>query len=272
MSPRPGSFLPTTFLGLALLAHMAATLGAREALAQQERQRLAYMHGRVVDKSSHAGVPRATIALSSDGRTVTTDSMGRYVFANLPSGSIRFVIRAGGFPATHLITDVRVGEGFERTIELDSTAAGMTPHPLLPMVTAAAPVVSYGLVDFERRRHTGQGQYLSDEEIQKSGAANLQDATRGMRGIALHCGGTPNVIGGNGCRIQMIRAPMNCQPQYVVDDRVDNMFGPSTPIRDIVALEVYAGPTDVPGEFAGSSAGCGVVVIWTRAGPLRRRP
>jgi hypothetical protein len=68
----------------------------------------------------------------------------------------------------------------------------------------------------------------------------------------------------------MARAPNNCDPQYVVDSRVDNMFGPTTPIRDIVGLEIYTGPSDVPGEFAGRDAGCGVVVIWTRFGPTRR--
>jgi hypothetical protein len=70
----------------------------------------------------------------------------------------------------------------------------------------------------------------------------------------------------------MVRAPMNCPPDYVIDGQFDNGFGPSTPIRDIVALEVYTGPADVPGEFAGRTAGCGVVVVWTRSGPTRRLP
>ena len=68
----------------------------------------------------------------------------------------------------------------------------------------------------------------------------------------------------------MVRAPNGCQPEYVVDGRVDNMFGGVTPVRDIVALEIYTGPSDVPGEFAGTNAGCGVVVIWTRSGPTAK--
>jgi hypothetical protein len=69
----------------------------------------------------------------------------------------------------------------------------------------------------------------------------------------------------------MVRAPARCAPEYIVDERTDNMFGPSVPIRDIEAIEVYLGPSDVPGEFAGSNSGCGVVVIWTRSGPPRKR-
>jgi hypothetical protein len=135
-------------------------------------------------------------------------------------------------------------------------------------LTAEASTVSYRLQDFERRRRTGRGQYLTDVEIRKSTASNVQDLTRGMRGVTLHCGGTTE----GGCRIQMVRAPMNCPPDYVIDGQIDNTFGPGTPIRDIVALEVYTGPADVPGEFAGRTAGCGVVVLWTRSGPTRRLP
>jgi hypothetical protein len=82
-----------------------------------------------------------------------------------------------------------------------------------------------------------------------------------MRGVSALCGS------GAGCKIQMARARRNCEPEYVVDGRAENMFGAVTPIRDIVALEVYTGPSDVPGEFAGATAGCGVIVIWTRTGP-----
>ena len=64
---------------------------------------------------------------------------------------------------------------------------------------------------------------------------------------------------------------MHCAPDYVIDGRLNNDFGPFTPIRDIVAVEIYTGPADVPGEFAGRTAGCGVIAIWTRSGPPRRQ-
>lgn len=241
-----------------------------DARAQREDSGHASMHGRILDESSKAAVKNARVMLSSDGRTVRTDSVGHYSIAGLPAGTIRFLISASGFPPTQLIVDIKAGDDIERTIELDSTVSH-APIRELPAVTAAtAAPVNVRLIDFERRRRTGRGQYLTDDDIRKSGAATLQDATRGMRGVTLHCGGSSDVSGGNGCRIQMVRAPMNCQPQYVIDGQVDNMFGPLTPIRDIMALEVYSGPTEVPGEFAGSNAACGVIVVWTRSGPPSR--
>jgi hypothetical protein len=87
---------------------------------------------------------------------------------------------------------------------------------------------------------------------------------RSMRGVRFNCAG-------NMCRAQMVRAPMGCSPEYIVDERVDNSFGPTIPVRDIVGLEVYTGVSDVPGEFAGRNSGCGVIVIWTTSGREPRR-
>jgi hypothetical protein len=38
------------------------------------------------------------------------------------------------------------------------------------------------------------------------------------------------------------------------------------PASDVAAVEVYRSPAEVPPEFNGPNAGCGVVVIWTRRG------
>jgi hypothetical protein len=224
------------------------------------------IRGRVVDKSSNVGLPRVDIVLLGDNRQITTDSIGRYVFVALPAGSVRLLVRAPSFPATHVVIQLSVGQDLEHTIVLDSTAAGRAAQ-MLPAVAVTAPAsVDRRLIDFERRRRTGRGHYLTRDEIERSGAYSLQDAVRPLRGVTVECGG------GMGCFVRMVRAPMRCQPDYVVDRRVDNQFGPSTPVRDIEALEVYTGPSDVPGEFAGRTAGCGVIVVWTRAGPPARTP
>jgi hypothetical protein len=223
------------------------------------------IRGRVVDKSTSVGLPRVEIVLLSDSRQVTTDSSGQYLFVALPAGSVRLLVRAPSFPATQVIIDLSIGQELEHTIVLDSTAAARSAAQSLPGMIVTAPVpVDRRLIDFERRRRTGRGHYLARADIEKSGASSVHDAVRPLRGVAVDCGG------GMGCFVRMVRAPMQCKPDYVVDRRVDNQFGPSTPIRDIEALEVYTGPSDVPGEFAGWTAGCGVIVIWTRAGPPRR--
>src|SRR5256885_10828225 len=95
------------------------------------------------------------------------------------------------------------------------SAAGRAIQALGPiLVTApASPPVSYRLVDFERRRKTGRGQYLTEEDLVRSGVMNLQDAVRALRGVTEEC------VGSMKCVLHMSRAPTHCEPDYVVDER-----------------------------------------------------
>jgi hypothetical protein len=162
------------------------------------------------------------------------------------------------------------GQELIRPVLMDSTAVGRAVQVLPAMaVIAKALTQNYRLVDFEQRRRNGHGQYRDELELVKSGAYTVQDAVMAMRGVVVDCSKTTPA--GSRCEIHMVRSPANCQPEYVVDGQVDNMFGPTTPIRDIVGLEVYTGPSDVPGEFAGRNSGCGVIVLWTRSGPTQRK-
>jgi hypothetical protein len=226
----------------------------------------ATMKGRVIDRSSQAGIGRVEIVFLGDRRAVTTDSAGYYLFVALPPGAAQLLIRAASYPETQIIVELHPGQELERTIVLDSTGTARGSPQALPavLVEDAAPL-GRRFADFERRRKTGRGHYLTRADIQRSGASSLQDAVRALRGVTMECGG------GGGCFVRMVRAPMQCMPDYVIDTRIDNSFGPSTPIRDIEAIEVYTGPSDVPGEFAGRTAGCGVIVIWTGSGPPRRQ-
>jgi len=236
---------------------------APPALAQKHN---AQISGTIVDKASRAPIAKVELILVGDSRSVLSDSAGRYTFEALPNGLVRFLVRAAGYPATQLVVALTPGEKMTRLIELDSAKLETSAAQRLPGVSIEAPAaVNRRLVDFERRRVTGQGQYLTREEIERNGYNNLQDAMRTMRGVEVHCGGS-------GCSVRMARAPMQCNPEYVVDERVDPVFGPTIPIRDIDALEVYTGASDVPGEFAGRNAGCGVIVIWTKSGPARKKP
>ena len=234
------------------------------ALAQTGNAQVA---GTVIDLSSGAVLANADIVHLAAGRKVVSDSLGKFLFPDLPPGIVRFLVRVQGFPATIVAVALIRGESLSRVIELDSSLAGRKAAQSLPALAVIAPrPPAPRYVDFERRRLTGRGQYLVRADIEKAGHASLQDAMRGLRGVNLDCGG------GTGCNIRMARAPMRCQPEYIVDERVDNTFGPGTAIGDIEGIEVYTGPSDVPGEFAGRNSGCGVVVIWTRAGPPRAKP
>jgi hypothetical protein len=244
---------------------LALFLVSQDGLAQQ----VTTLRGLVADKASGKAVGEARISVPRLGRLVTADSSGHFFLAGLPAGVNRLVVRASGFPATQFDVEMSRGAITDRRIELDSTSDGrLAAAQSLPIVsvTADATPFNYRLVNFERRRQLGRGQFLTEGEITRSGAYNITDAVKNMRGVLYECGG------GGGCYVRMARAPMRCLPEYIVDDQVMNDFGPSTPIRDVIGIEVYSGPTEVPGEYAGRYAGCGVVVIWTRSGPEKKKP
>jgi len=231
------------------------------------QQGAAGLRGLVSDKSTGLPVTGAQIAVVGENRRTTTDSSGRFELAGLPAGEAHLLVRAAGFPQRRVAVNLVAAGTIDRAIELDSTAATrMAEAQALPEVAITAPAnpANYRLVDFERRRQLGRGQFMTESEIVKSGAYNVADAVKNMRGVIYECGG------GAGCYIHMARAPMRCLPEFIVDGHEMNDFGPHTPIRDIIGLEVYTGPAEVPGEYAGRFAGCGVVVIWTRSGPTRK--
>lgn len=227
----------------------------------------AMMFGVVVNRATQAPIVGADIVHGGDGRVIKSDSLGYYRFQNLAGGLVRLTIRAPGFHPAQFTYALANGEHMERDIELDSTSvtvAGKPAQALPEVPVTAPPSMGARFADFERRKATGRGQYLTRTQIEQKGSNNLTDALRDLRGVALDCAGS-------NCYVRMARAPSRCRPLYIVDEREDNMFGPTVPIRDIEAVEVYSGPSDVPGEFAGTDAGCGVIVIWTRSGPGRSR-
>lgn len=248
------------------LSLAAAGLPAQQAPAGSGR-----FFGVVVDASTQRPIAGARIASPSVTGIVVTDSTGRFDVGNVPPGIVRFYVTAAAFPRANFALAFAPGEQMERRLELDSTSAAPSPdsaaRPLPQVTIAAEPLPPVWLRDFERRRTGGRGQYVTGEEIRARNFARLSDVVQSMRGVTLDCGG-----GGSVCQIRMVRAPMRCYPEYWVDGQLTNSWGPLTPVRDIAAMEVYTGPSDTPGEFAGRNSGCGTIVIWTSAGPRRRDP
>ncbi|HMA39699.1 MAG TPA: hypothetical protein VKP10_06450, partial [Gemmatimonadales bacterium] len=130
-------------------------------------------------------------------------------------------------------------------------------------VTARAEQLVPRYLDFERRRNTGQGAYLRWDEIAKKGYGTVGEALRVIRGVRIECDQETFE-----CFAHMARTPY-CEPTWWIDGMQVHSFHENTPIRDVYGIEIYRGPGEVPAEFAGSNAACGVIVIWTKSRPYR---
>ena len=229
-------------------------LGATQSLAQQ-----GVVKGRIIDRAAFKPVAEAEVVLAEAGRTVRADSAGRFEFRAVRSGSITLRVRALGYDSQVIAFDLMDGEQVERVISMEAAV-----QTLQGVEVTEAASSGYRLAGFERRSRTGRGQYMTEAQIKERGAHTVPETLRSLRGVIFECGG------GGGCYVRFARAPMRCLPDYIVDNQLMNDFGPLTPIRDVVGIEVYSGPGDVAGEFAGSNSACGVIVLWTRSGPTRK--
>src|SRR4029079_12010186 len=97
-----------------------------------------------------------------------TDSTGRFRFDAFPVGSSRILVRSFPYRPFELTVVASTNELVRVTIELDSSDAKSEPRNLPTMTVNAEPQASnYRLLDFNRRRITGRGQYLTDEQIKR---------------------------------------------------------------------------------------------------------
>jgi hypothetical protein len=129
------------------------------------------------------------------------------------------------------------------------------------VVKGREPLAGRRFTDFERRRHSGMGYFLTQEQIERSGAATLIDVLVSARGVEQVCLT-------NDCVAKMVRSPPGCYPQYYLDGVESTAyFSRHTPPRDVRGVEIYRGASETPGEFTGSNSGCGVIAIWTKSSP-----
>jgi hypothetical protein len=240
-----------TRIGVAALVGLAAAYGSAPAQGA--------VRGRVIDSEMGQALPGATVLVGKDTTAVRTDSLGLFRVSNLPRGMIDIRIRQLGYE-----------EGIFRVFIPDS---GTVHHEfsldfngyMLPevVVQARAEVLQPRYVDFERRRGRKLGAFFRWDDIKKQGYRSVGDALRTVRGVRIHCDQSRFE-----CHAVMSRTP-NCQPSWYIDGVQVHSFNESTPIRDVYGIEVYRGSGEIPGEYSGSNAGCGVIVMWTKSRPYR---
>jgi hypothetical protein len=203
----------------------------------------AVIKGRVVDSETGHPVAGATVTLRKGNKTYTVDSLGRFEARDLATGEIQLLVQKVGFaPADYR---VRVNDAGEYEVK------------------ARAEQVMSRYSDFEARRQRGMGAFLRWDQLTDEKFSSVGDALRTIRGVRIQCHQETFE-----CRAIMARSPQ-CQPVWVIDGMEAGSFNENTPIRDVYGIEVYRGAGEIPGEYGGSNAACGVIVIWTKSRPFR---
>jgi hypothetical protein len=251
-APLSHAAAPTPIRAL-LVALLAAALVPGPGAGQ------ATLRGRVIDSELGQAVAGATVRIKPGPPPFTTDSLGRFEARDLLPGMADVTIEALGYDSATFTVRLTASDTVNGVFSLDFTGYRLAEV----VVQARAEQLVPRYLDFERRRHAGLGAYLRWDELAKKGYSSVGDALHVVRGVRIQCNQETFE-----CFAFMARTPQ-CQPTWWIDGVQVHSFQESTPIRDIYGIEVYRGPGEVPAEFSGSDAACGVIVIWTKSRPYR---
>ena len=240
-------------IGPLLAAGFAMSMSAETSAAQ------ATLRGRVIDSEIGQPLPDATVRIRGGPPQLKTDSLGRFHAEQLPTGDVEVMIQLLGYAPGAFKVNLPPSGTLERDFALDFTGHRLPEQ----VVRARAEKLTPRYVEFERRRQRKLGAYFRWEELEKQGYSSVGDALRTVRGVKIKCNQETFE-----CLAFMTRTPQ-CQPRWWIDGVEVQSFHENTPIRDVYGIEVYRGPGEVPGEYSGSNAACGVIVIWTKSRPFR---
>jgi len=222
------------------------------------QSKTASITGRVVSSADGNPVAGARIVLSNPRRSVTTDSVGRFEFAGLRTGTYQVEATLIGFgPLTAV---VQVSDGERKNIEFRTDSIGQ----LLPTIFVEGeeqPELIKVLTTFERRMSRGLGRFITRENILQRNPIRIMDMLRFLPGVRSDCRGFV-------CQLRLNHDPRNCPPAIFIDDQQTSILVlDNTPPNDIQGIEIYRGPSETPPELNNEAARCGgAIALWTRRG------
>ena len=223
------------------------------------------IRGTLLERDSNRPINLGFVVLlteSGDSITSTvTNQMGRFELASPDPGNSLLLAAALGHRET-TVGVFELGEGGELSVEFRIPVEPLTLGGLLVQADRVGQLPGLVLNGFSRRMQQGLGRFITPADIANSPAFRTADLFVGMLGVSV-----------DGARVQIRTAGRECTPQIWVDglpQSRDANFALDfiIPLEAIAAVEVYRRATEVPLQYGGSRAGCGVLLFWTKTGGL----
>src|SRR4051812_15370347 len=262
---------------LRLALALATTVAAVPAAAQQSTVTFT-----VFAAETQQALAGAQVSVDTRVRGVT-DARGELRVAGLAAGTHRASVSLLGRIPRAVRVELAAGEEREVLVLMEPLAVA------LPGITAAARERSRDarIEDFYRRAQTSShGRFVTRAQIEEKNAIQFTDIFRGLSGMQVvpsQMGETvvnPRAITMGLGRVpegrrrnELVQGGGACPPRYFVDGSPyaldEGPLNAQFSVADIEGVEIY--PGNVPPQWGGSRATCGVIVIWTRtsAAPAR---
>lgn len=253
-------------LALALAAVVAAlapgAAGAQEGEADSDST--ATLTGQVVSAMTGGPLDNARVVLKTSGRGAITDSTGHFTIADAPAGSDTVQVSLIGFAQEQVPLELKADRTTRVTFLLSETVLKVED------ITVEVERERIGkLSGFEKRRKMGLGHFITPEEIEERNPQHPSDLLRMVPGVSV------GAYQFGEASVRVTRGPVGtgCEVTYWVDGVAYSDYHIDDLNRDdILAIEVYRGPSETPQQFLFQNRGCGTIVIWTREGRDRRSP
>ncbi|WP_396203902.1 carboxypeptidase regulatory-like domain-containing protein [Gemmatimonas sp.] len=199
----------------------------------------------------------ARVTVWGTGVEVASNAAGQYQIVAMPEGTYTIEARALGY------------QPHRATIDLSAARESVADMVLTPLVTSIDTMRvranrAVPLDEFNRRRKTGFGHFLDEDDIKKKAPTYMGDIFRGIPGVVT----MPGQFGRDRVLIRSTGMTGDCAPAIFInglyvnieDGDLDNIINP----KDVRAIELYSRIASIPLQFQ-TRNGCGSAVIWTGA-------
>ncbi len=159
-----------------LIAAMILGAAGAPVLRAQAATPQSAIDGMVTD-TSLAPLGDATVSILGSNVRVVTESNGRFRIVDVAPGEITLLVRRIGFEAA--TAKVRVTEGETQRVSFSLQRATNT----LDQVTIRGKQLGWKMTEFEQRRKLGEGQFMTQAEIEKRNVVDVSDLLATFTGL-----------------------------------------------------------------------------------------
>lgn len=239
-------------------------------------QALGVLRGRVLADSTQLPLTGAVVSLPAERLAAVADTLGWFRITGIPSGRKIVLVRRIGFEPSRM--ELVFAE--HDTLEADFLLVRRARELSAVQINVVAPPPPK-LSEFERRRATGIGRFLTQAVIEKHAERSVSEVLAllpGVRLIRSPFGGGANVAsardqshGQGGALSGGSRRSTPCLSAIVLDGAFVYQANGETPfdvnsirLADVVGIEFYRSAAEMPAEYNGTRTTCGLLVLWTK--------
>ena len=244
-------------------------------------QKMSVLSGKVMTDSLEIPVLGAEITIKDVRGSALSDSLGRFVFPNIPPGKQLVTVRRLGFSPITAVLTFTPGDTLEGEFLLVTTAQRLRGVEIRGRNTTPRRII-----EFDERRKSGFGEFIGPEQLARMESRRTDDVLRLIPGpnivrsnvsssawVAMGRGAyTPGIYRLDRMDINKGADPNKCYATVYIDGVAvfsalpgEQLFDiNSVPPNEIHGIEYYGGAGSIPPQFPQKRGTCGVLVVWTK--------